>query len=528
MFQIRVDMYEVQLGSAMLLQFNCDNDERVSVLADAGVSASSYSIDHVKKKLPVSLIMNNQGQLKIDLIIGTHYDKDHLSGLEPIILDETIEIGEAWLPPVANDTKIHTVDDWLDDTDLLANQFQEENGYEVLKQYLDKKDKICQETSELIEMATSEGIQQREFIENQSESININGVHSEAKFSTYLNQANTILQDKDCSHVPDTNIELNEKQLLKSFSTDWWRKFQFDWFANKSARIKGFPERWTFDTDLMGIDSHSLAYVQRSAAKDAINAAYLYKIVSALKIRNIPIRSRIIKDGTPRRFVWSSQKKRFEAIGARHSKNLPELTLLGPSEGLVKKHWHRLPIGSYLAKLASFDIPIKSITPSNQLSYVVRFEYLKQGILVVGDSGFVDFKSGQRKKYFSELIEALLPLQVVQVAHHGGRNGHFYRALLEAGYQKQLQKSYLLLSHETDDQYRPSNEFNLFVEQLRKDEENVSILFTSKPKLKKVIDYLDLIHSVAPIGHSPQDQGDVCIEFKDSQGWKVKKHSIKV
>ena len=54
----------------------------------------------------------------------------------------------------------------------------------------------------------------------------------------------------------------------------------------------------------------------------------------------------------------------------------PEFRLLGPSDGLVRKHWDRLPIGHYMA-LATFDrVPVMSISPSNQLSYVIRIALL--------------------------------------------------------------------------------------------------------------------------------------------------------
>lgn len=103
-------MFEVQLGSAMLLQFFTEN-QTISVLADAGVKASNYSLDHVKQKLPEAFGVGNEDPKRIDLIIGTHYDEDHLSGLVPIIEDKTFEIGEAWLPPVANDTELNALND---------------------------------------------------------------------------------------------------------------------------------------------------------------------------------------------------------------------------------------------------------------------------------------------------------------------------------------------------------------------------------------------------------------------------------
>jgi hypothetical protein len=59
---------------------------------------------------------------------------------------------------------------------------------------------------------------------------------------------------------------------------------------------------------------------------------------------------------------------------------------------------------------------LKSIMPSNQLSYVMRFSAENQGILVSGGAGCADFKPGGRRPYYTELLKALPPLRVVQVA----------------------------------------------------------------------------------------------------------------
>jgi len=49
---IRVDMFEVQLGLSMLLQFRLSSGGIVRVLADAGIKAKGYPVDHVRRKLP--------------------------------------------------------------------------------------------------------------------------------------------------------------------------------------------------------------------------------------------------------------------------------------------------------------------------------------------------------------------------------------------------------------------------------------------------------------------------------------------
>ena len=88
MKKIQLDMFEVQLGAAVLLQFRTEKSI-IRVLADAGVHASGYPIDHVHKKLVPAIndFSDSKDGARLDLIIGTHYDADHLEGLVPIIND---------------------------------------------------------------------------------------------------------------------------------------------------------------------------------------------------------------------------------------------------------------------------------------------------------------------------------------------------------------------------------------------------------------------------------------------------------
>ena len=56
------------------------------------------------------------------------------------------------------------------------------------------------------------------------------------------------------------------------------------------------------------------------------------------------------------------------------------------------------------------------------------------------------------------MIDALKPLHVMQVAHHGGNNADFYRLLEAADYQGQTAPSFLLLSHALHDKnVRPTS-----------------------------------------------------------------------
>jgi beta-lactamase superfamily II metal-dependent hydrolase len=139
---IQVDMFEVQLGASLLLHFTAAEGETVRVLADAG---QGPPVSDVHQKLMNAFMTFGDGEQRIDLLVGTHYDADHLDGLIPIIKDTTIAITESWLPPIANDSEQHAFDEPLTNRHFLPNQFYSLSGREVLRRYLDAKRRVCEQ-----------------------------------------------------------------------------------------------------------------------------------------------------------------------------------------------------------------------------------------------------------------------------------------------------------------------------------------------------------------------------------------------
>jgi len=86
---IQVDMFEVQLGAALLLQFQTAEGKTVRALADGGEGLPDKNIH---EKLIAAVESFGDGQRRIDLLVGTHYDADHLDGLIPIINDRSFAI----------------------------------------------------------------------------------------------------------------------------------------------------------------------------------------------------------------------------------------------------------------------------------------------------------------------------------------------------------------------------------------------------------------------------------------------------
>lgn len=514
--QIQIDMFAVELGAALLLQFQTKNGI-VRVLADAGEARYNVS-----KRLAHATQIQDGANTKIDLLIGTHYDADHLGGLVDIVNDPLISIGEAWLPPVANDTEVRAFDDTPEDSNLLALQFASDEGEQMLATYLEKKAHTCEMLARMEQQ--EDPARERGLGPSLEEFLGVLRQQFLRPTGGRATVDNTVVQFfqrhlKDAERVADiASTSHGDEQIHSPWDSsgyteqDFYLDPEFWGSLPLSARRRGTA----------ALQTTTLALIRRATAKDAINATSLAAVVNALKAKGVKIRCATIPDGKPRRFYWDPNAGRFSPIKASSS-TTPELLLLGPSDGLVKKFWSRLPIGTYRTLATLALLPIKPITASNQLSYIMVFEHKDQRILISGDAGCVDFKPGRSKPYFAELIDALSPLQVVQVAHHAGNNAHFYRCLIEADFAGKTSTSFLLLSHATQDKKRPSDVFGKFIEQLNSDNDRIQLLFTSTPLESKVRDFKALIASV--VGASDM-KGDVRLSFDGA--WKVVQHAVDV
>ena len=231
--------------------------------------------------------------------------------------------------------------------------------------------------------------------------------------------------------------------------------------------------------------------------------------------------ARSIQDGVPRRFAWHGASESLVGAKSGAGDGL-ELILLAPSNGLIDKHRAKLPVARQIAFALYKTIPLKSITESNQLSYVIHLRSDEQGILISGDTGCVDFKPSGNKPYHRQLLDAMHPLNVVQIAHHGGNNTHFYRVLEQCKGKVDLQSAFMLLSHEVRSPYRPNDVFRIFIENIATPQSGPELLFTSAPRLAAVKGFERLI---ATPTKPPGDSGDVGLEF-DNGVWTVVAHAI--
>lgn len=264
----------------------------------------------------------------------------------------------------------------------------------------------------------------------------------------------------------------------------------------------------------------------KGQAKDAINAKTLNDVVKSIRRRDkqgygkILIQCHIIPDGQPQRFVWNESTHGF-SLSDNGGDAIPTLTVMSPSKTLIRKHMQRLPVGSYALALVHSGHSLKWVSPSNQLSYVIRAGYMKQGILISGDSGFTAFVE-KNSSYYQKMLQALMPLQVIQVAHHGGKNWYFYRVLKESRHDNPNAPIFLLLSHKISDRDRPSKEFSTFIEDPDGAGCGAQILFTSKPRKNRVNGFLNMI---ADQKGRNKNEGTIRLSF-DGDTWSVDRHAV--
>jgi|GEM_PF-1367813 len=560
MSQIQIDMFEVQLGAALLLQFKLMDGSIVRVLADAGVDkGSNYQITHVYNKLfdargnPTDVWLEPTDELKIDLIIGTHYDADHLLGLIPIIEDTRLNIDEIWLPPVQDDVGVLSTQKIANDDFSLVKRLMSDSDDSVLKNYLLRRLEVINEIPKNYPRESK----MYERVVNPS-GYNLEGYNFDFDFAKKnLNNPETLsdlirffeihksqatvslASEHDGTHACDDDDEdeafLNSIQKIKAsaYSSDG---FYSNYSYLKRALLSSYRPNLDLNDESIFMAHHTaLQSIRKSAANEGINAANLAKVIMAIKARHakggskIRIVSEGIHQGEPKYFKWNGN--RFLEANPNSQTELG-FHLMGPSYELIAKLHDKLPIGTYLLAYHSDNLRSGTVTPSNRLSYVLRFQFLNQAILVTGDAGFSDFAPDRTSNFYPKLLNLLERLHVVQVAHHGGNNHMFYQALDASRLTEQNEWVLLLLSHAVDDKTRPRKEFRSFVARFRHDGvDNVSVLFTSRPRLDNVDTIIDLIHPLEPSSIGAADKGDVRLSFPCEAGtaeWRVINHFIQV
>lgn len=516
--EIEMEMFEVGLGSSIYTRLRRDDGD-VRILADGGVERRrGFTEDHVLNKLVP--LLKREGADRLDLVIGTHYDEDHLRGLIPIVRSE-IEIGELWLPPVADDAVEIVANVGVQPGGMLGARFEKDEGY--LNHYVGVK------LGEIVHClrleAVLRGSEDREMLEIEL-IVRLTPEERRRFLDAQMTDAYQTTDGSDgdgCEHfdVADVDDEIAVDNLRRREN-----ELPYHWYYGVPDGLP-LERQVTWARDILSYGRvepalFSIRQIRRAAAKDAINATALHELVQAAKAAKVTIRYNVINVGRPDAFHWDAGSKSFRRGRARHGDGTT-LSLLGPSQTLVRKHANRLPVAVSTGLAMISRIPVKGISPSNQLSYVVRVAHADQNVLICGDSGFSDFMV-TRSKPEPLLLAELVDLDVVQVAHHGGANQWFYPVLIEAWLGRATPAPLLQLSHATLDKHRPSDQFARFVEETSEIGAPRNIVFTSQPLPEKVEPFRDRV--CLPKG-STGPAGDVRLECRAGQ-WNVARHAIAV
>lgn len=525
--RIDVTMYDVGLGSALLLSFAGERG-RVHVLADGGNAGAGPGVED---KLHRWLSPPGSGRPRIDLVIGTHYDADHLDGITSILEKRRIDIGQLWLPPVADDKSGAEFGRIAGDESLLANMFRGAGGDRAYQEYVLAKERR-RAALRAVDAALERFARDADGPEDRSDEAfdladeDPGTTHRpvyewRSRFEKELDDAYSLVGRRGCEHVPDADViregtrfgyvlarladAVGRGRVPLRRELEGWVLSRFDGptgkaWENQAARAE-------------------LAHMRIANAKDGINASALKKLIDALPDPcGILVECHRCSDRVPRTFAWTGR------LFAPGGSGEVIATVLSPTDRLIADRRDQIPSGVVAFRAKRWD-RLEGLSDSNQLSYVVRFDAAGQGILVTGDSGFDGFAVGRDdgRTYEPGLTDQLKGLAVVQAPHHGGISRHFYRAMDSAGFAAETQKTYLLLSHEADSPHRPSMALADYMSRLPS-QRLLKLLFTNAAKPERVTGYGGRFASDVDLDGG-QD-GDVRLHF-DGNEWIVRRHMVR-
>lgn len=518
---IKITMYSVGLGAAMLLEFR-RSDRTVTVLADGGDAGAGVRVaDEVAAALgPVEGAAGPSRPL--DLVIGTHYDEDHLDGLVELVgRGVTIPVREIWLPPVADDTlsgsgPADATGHAPKGEDTLAARFAADEGREAYDAYLRDKAATLDNLDEFEQMFDLRSSTDEPDADSSRDRRGRDEALGLTRFRRVRGAARRRLAVSGVEHFSGGDVL--ETGTLATHARYVWYLSRRD--VGTMERMR-FTARRPLDAPLLEM---AVASIRNAVCTDAINAGALIRLVEALRARP-EIRRRQIwcEDGQPIEFGFDGASGRFDRRSVRGPG--PRLTLLGPTERLVAERRDLLPVGALaMTQLHPYE-RLQNLTDSNQLSYVVRFDHEEQGVLITGDTGFDGFAVGSDsvRLYHPQMVYHLRDLSVIQVPHHGGICRHFYRVLDDAGFPHTSKPVYLLLSHEQGSAHRPGDQFMNYAASLGTGHP-ARLLFTAMPRTDKANELRNLAEpaTIAPGALL----GDAVLEFEST--WRVVLHSVQL
>lgn len=379
-----------------------------SILCDAGTeSAIGPRLSLLRAEAP-----------RLDLIVGTHYDADHLTGLARVVDAYPLgSIGRAWLPPFLNpDGEI------VDGSPFLADRIQRDGLGPALSPLEAFARRLPREELDGLRRALSRGRAGiLEAIDNQSDDVE----HAALAFDD-----SEVVPYRD---EPSQHDDVHEGDAWEGFArpesgervSEAIRivgKLKLDALVelmNIGAKINELA-RAKPEIAASLLRSRSAIGVRAVAAMTAtvaaVNGAHLEKLLVALHRRNVPWTIPIAPDNAG----WVS----FGAFEIAH---------LSPTAEFVETNRNRLPIiadAVYMARARLVDAELPSW--SNRLSHALAIRPRGKcwsgcacGIALTGDCAFWRSVSKGAE-------EILASCGLIDVAHHGGEWGRFRELLVDA------------------------------------------------------------------------------------------------
>ena len=341
---IKLDMFHVDLGASILMQFQDNAQRPINILADAGVHGGGFAHDYILQKLRGALNTREDDPIRLNLLIGTHYDSDHLNRMVAIIESEQVSIDEAWMPPVADDTEETIPERPLEDSNLLAIKFArdfdadpEQKRQPTLERYLAEQKRrvldirrVADDLQTAIETGDGDILlfaRNHEEADREAGRRQWDNMPPDQFFLQEIADIDERLLERDTSvpidhaafAVTDEPVMLYEP--LDEGTADFLDPIRAEdpleylaWRIHTRA-----PIRLGFEPIIGAIQPTTaltrLDLLRKSHAKNAINAAQLNKVVIALKKKKVPMFARSIQDGVPRRFAWHGASESL--VGAK-------------------------------------------------------------------------------------------------------------------------------------------------------------------------------------------------------------------
>lgn len=371
----------------------------------------------------------------LGLLVGTHYDADHLGGLLQVVHAYRDEIRLALVPPVIDDFglrarrivrggRLSGAEDGFDVVDngnaglpFLAHRLTKGFGpalteYDhALEPFVFLLKSLTGHLDDGLPSGRWDSEELLDLPEDEPQESPFTEEHNQKRRLGKLSEAAPNLErDLDVFRIAALRHALRKLKSAEQLpnARDLIEVALKMAMRGSPSRNAWMPSRWDSGIHSAPLTIQRIVRILKQEGNRTITACWLDDLVQALESYGIHWDVALAPD----QCQW--------VLGPI------EICQLEPTTALLKRHEHRIPVETHLERLSRVQS-----TPANQLSYVFALrgkrgqgKQDRPGVLITGDSGFRDDPSG------CETIVAACSL--VHVPHHGGSWGKFHTRLITA------------------------------------------------------------------------------------------------